>query len=67
MEEYPLAEQGLTQEKDDSWIWEGDVYRLEGVGRFVLGLSDHIRILDGEPLKKHLCEKVEEFLSSVKS
>ena len=57
VEEFPLAEQGLTPQKDDSWIWEGDIYRLEGAGRFVLGLSDHIRVLDGEPLKAFLREK----------
>ena len=57
VEEFPLAEQGLTQQKDAGWVWEGDIYRLEGAGRFVLGLSDHIRVLDGEPLKAFLREK----------
>lgn len=59
VEEFPLAEQGLTQQKDAGWIWEGDIYRLEGAGRFVLGLSDHIRVLDGEPLKAFLREKAQ--------
>ena len=59
VEEFPLAEQGLTPRKDGSWNWEGDIYRLEGVGRFVLGLSDHIRVLDGEPLKAFLREKAQ--------
>ena len=59
VEEFPLAEQGLTQQKDAGWVWEGDIYRLEGAGRFVLGLSDHIRVLDGEPLKAFLREKAQ--------
>lgn len=57
VEEFPLAEQGLMQEQDDSWLWEGVVYRMEGVGRFVLGLSDHIRVLEGDALKDFLREK----------
>lgn len=61
VEEFPLAEQGLTQEQGDSWLWEGEVYRMEGVGRFVLGLSDHIRILEGEPLKEHLRARARPF------
>jgi len=62
VEEFPLAEQGLTQEPGDSWLWEGEVYRMEGVGRFVLGLSDHIRVLEGEPLKDHLRARAKEIL-----
>lgn len=62
VEEFPLAEQGLTQEPGDSWLWEGEVYRMEGVGRFVLGLSDHIRVLEGEPLKDHLRARAREIL-----
>ena len=30
---------------------------MEGVGRFVLGLSDHIRVLEGDALKDFLREK----------
>lgn len=62
VEEFPLAEQGLTQEPGDNWLWEGEVYRMEGVGRFVLGLSDHIRVLEGEPLKDHLRARAKEIL-----
>ena len=36
---------------------------LEGVGRFVLGLSDSIRVLEGEPLKAWLRERAERILS----
>ena len=64
VEEYPLAEQGLTPQKDDSWIWEGDIYRMEGAGRFVLGLSDHVRILEGEPLKAFLRNQAQAILSA---
>lgn len=53
LEEFPLAEQGLGP-ADGHWLWEGDVYRLEGIGRFVLGLSDHIRVLEGDPLRAYL-------------
>lgn len=63
VEEYPLAEQGLSQ-VDAGWLWEGDIYRLEGVGRFVLGLSDHISVLEGEPLRDFLREKARALLET---
>ena len=63
VEEYPLAEQGLTPEKGDSWLWEGDIYRMEGVGRFVLGLCDHIRVLEGEPLREFLRTNARQILA----
>ena len=62
LEEYPLAEEGLSQE-GDHWIWEGDVNRIEGVGRFVLGLPTHIKVLEGEELKQFLRNSANYILS----
>ena len=54
VEEYPLAEKGLTMEKgpdgSEIWYWEGDVRQNNGAGRFVLGLIGQIDILEGDGL-----------------
>ena len=56
VEEYPLAEKGLSQD-GGSWVWEGDVRSMDGVGRFVLGLPQSVRIIEGEGLKEFVKEK----------
>ena len=64
LEEYPLAEQGLA-EQDGGWIWEGEVCGMAGVGRFVLGLADHVRVLEGDALKAFLRENAQHILDTV--
>lgn len=49
LEEYPLAHAGIREE-DGRWIYDGTVRRLEGVGRFVMGLLDQVEILEGTEL-----------------
>ena len=63
LEEFPLAEQGLT-ERDGGWLWEGDIYGMQGVGRFVLGLADHVRVLEGDALKEFLQENARRILTA---
>ena len=58
LEEYPLAEKGLTGD-GDTWLWEGDVNGMNGVGRFVLGLPRHIEVLEGDELREFLRENAE--------
>ena len=55
VEEFPMAEKGLTQD-GDRWIWEGDVRGMDGVGRFVLGLPMFIEVLEGDELRSFLRE-----------
>ena len=45
IEEFPLAEKDIRKE-DDKWILETMVSGMEGVGRFVLGLSHEVKIID---------------------
>jgi hypothetical protein len=35
---------------------------LEGIGRFYIGLAEHIRILEGDELKKYASEYAKNFL-----
>ena len=58
VEEFPRAKDYLTGHKGDENIWyfDTDVCRLEGIGRFYIGLANHITILEGEPLKQYAAE-----------
>jgi len=62
LEEYPLAEKGVRQE-GGRWIYEGDVYALQGAGRFVVSLFHEIEIAEGDALKTY----VEDYLSGRES
>lgn len=56
VEEYPASEQFIT-EQDGRRIFSADVVSLHGVGRFVMGLFDDIRILGGEEFMSYIEEK----------
>ena len=54
-DEYPLSAKFLKSINDgEEWILSTDVYRCEAPGRFVIGLLDHVKILQGEELKKYV-------------
>lgn len=60
-EEYPLSEKQISEIDGSHWLYEADVYKLEGVGRFVMGLYEHITILEGKELREYintLAEKI---------
>lgn len=61
IEEYPLAEMDLRHE-DDKWILETMVSGMEGVGRFVLGLLNEIKIIDSPALENYIDNYVNNFL-----
>jgi predicted DNA-binding transcriptional regulator YafY len=65
VEEFPRAKDYLKGHKGDENIWyfDTDVCRLEGIGRFYVGLANHITILDGEPLKQYAAEYAKKYLS----
>lgn len=66
VEEYPRAKEFITGHKGDENIWyfTTDVCRMEGIGRFYIGLAEHIRILEGDELKKYASEYANKFLMS---
>lgn len=60
LEEFPRAESEI--EKDgDSWVLRTSVASMLGIGRFVLGLYDHVEVLEGDELKKYIATKLQEF------
>ena len=61
VEEYPLSENHITTIDENHWLYEADVHKIEGAGRFVIGLFPHIIILESKELNdyiKHLAEKI---------
>lgn len=62
VEEYPLSACKLTYE-DGYWWFRAIVKNLAGVGRFYLGLSDQIEIIDSPKLVSYVSEHVKENLA----
>ena len=56
-EEFPVTITEVSQVKR-SWFWEGDVNSFEGIGRYVLGLSHEVSVIEGKQFKKWLQEQV---------
>lgn len=54
IEEYPLAERNLKPTDNGRWLLDTEVAGMAGVGRFVVGLLDDIRIIEGPELKTYL-------------
>jgi len=56
-EEYPKAKEDATKAKDENhWILNAKVYNVAGIGRFVVGLANHISIIDAPELKEYIRE-----------
>ena len=53
-EEYPLAERDIRPAGRGRWLLNTEVAGMAGVGRFVVGLLDDIRIIDSPELTDYL-------------
>lgn len=64
VEEFPRAKEYITGHKKDENIWyfDTDVCRMEGIGRFYIGLANHITILEGDALKQYAAEYAKKYL-----
>ena len=60
-EEFPLSEKFIRKTSDNEYILETKVCSYEGVGRFVLGLLDDIKVEESEDLIKFLKKRVSMF------
>lgn len=58
LEEYPLAEEYVSQIAPERWLLETDVANLHGVGRFIAGLLDDIRIIEPHGLRTYLLDYI---------
>jgi predicted DNA-binding transcriptional regulator YafY len=61
IEEYPLAEQYLSQIDNERWMLDTEVASYAGVARFVVGLMDDIRIIDTPELEQYLADYVAKY------
>lgn len=64
IEEYPLAEKHITPIGNDHWLYEADVYKLDGVGRFALGLTEHVKVLKDAALISHIITSARNILNN---
>ncbi len=64
-EEYPLAERDIRPLDKGRWLLDTEVAGMAGVGRFVAGLLDDIRIIDSAELTAYLREYVERFARQI--
>ena len=62
LEEYPLAERDLTPQGRDRWLLKTEVANYLGVGRFVIGLLDDIRIINTPELEEYLRQYARQYL-----
>lgn len=63
-EEYPEAASSLAPtDDDDRWILDINVYKIEGIGRFYIGLAENIRIIDAPELKEYAVKYAAEYLN----
>lgn len=61
-EEYPKVERDIKAEEDgEHWMFTPSVCSMIGVGRFVLGLYDHIEIIDSPELSEYIEKKLAVF------
>jgi len=58
IEEYPLAEPLCSKLPDNEWQFTGEVCGFEGVGRFILGLMDEVKVLAPKGLKEYVDKKI---------
>ena len=65
LEEFPMAMEDLYEE-NGHWILDTKVSRLEGVGRFVIGLAADVRIIDSPALEKYVYGYINNHLINLK-
>ncbi|MCM1078641.1 MAG: WYL domain-containing protein [Bacteroidales bacterium] len=61
IEEYPRAEHDIAEE-GGRWILSTEVCSMLGIGRFVLGLYDHVDIIDSPELEAYVRGKLDEYV-----
>lgn len=59
IEEYPLSERDIMQIDDSSWLLDTKVCNYRGIGRFVIGLIDDIKIVDSPDFEEYIREQIE--------
>ena len=58
-EEYPHAVELIKSDGRNRWLLTTDVANYVGIGRFILGLFDHVEIVQGEELIAYLNKRMQ--------
>ena len=66
-DEYPRAERDIAADGTQNWIYSTGVCSMVGIGRFVLGLYDHVEIVDSPELERYIKEKLKDFTQKNKA
>ena len=66
IEEYPLAERDITPLGEGRWQLKTEVCSYAGIGRFVMGLLDDIRIVDSPDFKTYIETKLHQAIAERK-
>jgi len=66
-EEIIVHEGELTTDEEDHWIYSTQICDVRGIGRFIMGLSNHIQILENQELKDFVMEEMRKGLASLQS
>ena len=66
VEEYPLSERDIRQVDDGHWILDTMVCNYKGIGRFVMGLMEDIKIVDSPEFRDYIDDKINFISSSIK-
>lgn len=63
LEEYEEARNTIIPTDDaDVWFLDTDVYKIEGIGRFYMGLANAIKIIDAPELEAYVQEYARKYL-----
>lgn len=65
VEEYPLAERDIKPFGDGRWLLDTEVCNYVGVGRFVMGLMDDIRIVESPEFEAYIAENARKIIQLI--
>lgn len=65
VEEYPDSVKELLPSDDGRWILDTDVYQIYGLGRFYVGLAEHIEVLDAPELLDYAKTYLDRVIKSI--
>lgn len=58
LEEYPHSAPLMQADGDNHWIYKATLANYKGIGRFILGLYDHIDVIADDGLKQYLRDRI---------
>ena len=56
-----------SKEDNNIWYFDTEVYQMEGIGRFYLGLANHIKFLQAPELETYAASFIKEVFKKLLS